>query len=77
MEAYFRLANAIVFLAAKDYTKALKDLRINPQNREAQARKAECEHFFRSGWFGILTDLDAEVLMEKIRKEINRKAVVA
>lgn len=75
MDAYFRLANAIVLLAAKDYAHALKALRSNFRNREALAWKKECEHFFRSGWFEILTNLDAEALMESIQKEVYGKAV--
>lgn len=45
---YENLANAIVELAAKDYRKALKDLKRSPRNDAALQMKAECERFFRS-----------------------------
>ena len=31
----------------------------------------ECESFFRSEWFGLLTNLDGVVLMQKIKREVN------
>lgn len=35
---------------------------------EAKKTKAECEQFFQSGYFEILTDLNGPVLMAGIRK---------
>ena len=63
------LAQAIILSAVAEYRKALKYLRINPRNREWNRRKDECEQFFRSWWFGILTDADPATIIEKLRKE--------
>lgn len=64
------LANAIVLEAVKDYRKALCTLSLNPHNRSAQYECRSIEQFFRSGWFGILTRLDPELLISKLRAEV-------
>ena len=70
MDSYERLANAIVLQAAKDYRTALKRVARRPKDRDGLATKNECERFFRSGWFGILTGLDPEMLMRKLQMEV-------
>lgn len=70
MNLYENLANAIIVQAAKDYTKALRRLKKFPHDKDAAYTKRECESFFRSGWFGTLTSLDGEVLMEKLIEEV-------
>lgn len=77
MNPYQELANAIIICAVKDYRVALRRCAAHPQDRQYQSERRELERFFRSGWFGFLTDLDGEVLMAGIKKEILRKAVVA
>lgn len=67
---YTRLANAIIVQAAKDYAKALRRLKKFPHDKDAAYTKRDCERFFRSGWFEVLTDLDGEVLMEKLQREV-------
>lgn len=71
MDFYTELANAIVIQAAKDYRKALKTLKRYPRHEPAKAVVAEVEEFFRSDWYRMLTSVDAEMLMRKIRREIN------
>lgn len=71
MDFYTELANAIVIQAAKDYRKALKTLQRYPRYEPAKAVVAEVEEFFRSDWYRMLTSVDAEMLMRKIRREIN------
>ena len=58
MNPYEELANAIVLQAVKDY-------RLHDDEQEL----ASIERFFRSGWFGVLTRIDPEVLIAKLRKE--------
>ena len=70
MDSYERLANAIVLQAAKDYRTALKRVARRPKDRDGLATKIECERFFRSGWFGILTGIDPEMLMRKLQMEV-------
>ena len=60
MEPYQALANAIVELAVKDYRTALKYHYRHPDKKEYADAVDSLELFFRSGWYGILTDLDGE-----------------
>ena len=71
MDFYTELANAIVIQAAKDYRKALKTLKRYPRYEPAKAVVAEVEEFFRSVWYRMLSSVDAEMLMRKIRRDIN------
>lgn len=66
-EGIERLANAIILQAVKDYRKALKGPSLNA------AVIAECERFFRSDWFRMLTKVDGEYLITNIRKEYPTK----
>ena len=61
---YEELANAIVLQAAKDYRQALKKGHCQIQ--------AGIERFFRSGWFGELTSLNAEYLIRRVNEEVQR-----
>lgn len=63
------LANAIVIQAAEDYRRALKALKRYGRDRDALAVREECERFFQSGWFTVLTQVDGEWLMRKLREE--------
>jgi len=58
MNPYEELANAIVLQAVKDY-------RLHDDEKEL----ASIERFFRSGWFGVLTNVNPEMLITKLRKE--------
>lgn len=71
MNAYEKLANAIVLRAVDDYRDALKRLRRFPHDCDSKRTKAEVERFFRSGWFSTLTSLDPEVLIEKLTSEVS------
>lgn len=62
---YQELANAIVIQAVKDYKRSLNGNR--PYDRRMVI---ECESFFRSGWFSLLTKLDGKMLMQKIKQEV-------
>lgn len=72
-EAIENLANAIIMKAVIDYKAALLKLRRCKtfQGRaNARAVISECEAFFRSQWFGILTDVDPKWLMDRIKEDI-------
>ena len=58
MNPYENLAQAIILQAVKDY-------RLTDDEQELQ----EIERFFRSGWFGVLSKVDPEDLIKKLRKE--------
>jgi hypothetical protein len=69
-DPYESLANAIVVQAAKDYRKALRDLKRNRNNTAAKRMKEEVERFFHSEWYSELTDLDGAFLMRMIKEEV-------
>lgn len=62
-DAYHALANAIIERAAIDYKNALK--------YNLPKTQARCENFFRSQWFSILTNIDGETIINRIKKDCN------
>lgn len=70
MNPYRELANAIVIQAANDYRKALRDLKKNSSYEPALIMVGDCERFFKSSWFSFLTELNGEVLMNDLKKEV-------
>ena len=69
MTNYEILANAIVEQAAKDYRWTRAALGKDAENVAAAAMRSETERFFRSAWFGQLTRIDGEWLLEKLEGE--------
>jgi hypothetical protein len=69
-DPYQNLANAIVAQAAQDYLSALKKLKKNPRNRMAMDEAMQMEKFFHSGWYEILTDVDPDYLIRKLREKV-------
>ena len=68
MNGYIELANAIIAQAAKDYRAALNQLSLNPNDKVAQRERNSIERFFRSDYFSILTNLNGEVLLAKLKE---------
>ena len=66
---YESLALNIVIQAAKDYRKALRDLRKDPDDFDANVNMDDCERFFRLVWCGTIISVDPEILMKKLQKE--------
>lgn len=73
MDGCQALANAIVKQAAADYRKALRALRRHPNSRVAMQTAMEIEDFFHSDWYGVLTDIDPDYLIDRLRKEAAHK----
>ena len=69
-DPYERLANAIILQATSDYRRDLKKMKKNPQNRDVMNEALQIEKFFRSPWYQVLTIVDGEFLIQKLRKEI-------
>ena len=69
-EPYENLANAIIVLAAKDYRAALRRQKRHPNSQETQNTIDRLESFFWSAWYGVLTDVEGEYLIARIRKEV-------
>lgn len=68
---YEELANAVIVQAAKDWRKAVRTLKKHPQYRTANQMRAECECFFKSEWFMVLTNVEGSYLLGKLKKEEN------
>ena len=66
---YESLANPIVEQAAKDYRGARTALGKDTENVAATAMRSETERFFRSAWFGQLTSIDGEWLLQQLEGE--------
>ena len=66
---YESLALNIVVQAAKDYRKALRDLRKDPDDFDANVNMDDCERFFRSVWCETIISVNPEILMKKLQKE--------
>ena len=71
MNGYEKLANAIIVQAVKDYRDAVERLRYTTDDKSAQHDKRSIERFFRSEWFSILTDLNGELLLKKLKEEVS------
>ena len=71
-DPYERLGNAIILQAADDYRSALRKVKRSPENRDAIDEALGIERFFRSGWYGVLTGVDGEYLIRKLREEIRQ-----
>ena len=69
MTGYQALANAVIEQAAKDYRDALRRLKRHPDSKAAMAEAMEIERFFHSPWFGVLTQIDPDYLINRLRKE--------
>lgn len=70
--AYENLANAIIVQAVTDYRGLLSG---NKPSQDVHIR--ECERFFKSAWFDVLTaatKVNGIDLMNKIRKEFNSES---
>jgi hypothetical protein len=68
-DCYQELANAIIIQAAEDYRTALRVLKKHPYNKTDCDEREVIECFFRSDWFGILTKLNPEFLINKLNEE--------
>lgn len=69
VEGYEELANAIIVRAVQDYKLVLTGYE-NSMGRILYQK--ELENFFQSEWFNTLTKLDGIMIMDKIRKELNK-----
>ena len=67
-DPYRTLANAIIVQAAKDYRKALRQLRRNPSYETARNEKNDVERFFHSEWFHYLTNVDPDYLLDYLAR---------
>lgn len=72
MDAFEKLANAIIIQAVKDYRFAIRRLTKHPHNDSILYTKLEVERFFRSGFFSNITSLEPEILIQKLHEEVRQ-----
>lgn len=65
-----RLVQGIVKQAVYDWRNAKRRLRRKKDNKDVQYIIADCEAFFRSNYFGLLTDLDGEAFLQRLQDEM-------
>lgn len=70
MNPYENLANAIILRAVADYRQTLRRCHQHPEREDIGYAKNTLERFFRSDWFGVLTDLDPDILIRKLCGEV-------
>ena len=63
------LAQAIIVQAVKDYRMTRARLRKKPDDVIGKKLKREVEAFFRSRWYGILTDVEPEIILRGLCEE--------
>jgi hypothetical protein len=69
-EGFSNLANAIILQAVKDYRAAISTLKNYPYSIDANKEKSSGERFFRSKWFSEITSIDGNMLLKKLREEV-------
>jgi len=67
------LANAIIKQAADDYRRSLRGLTALGSFKSAEYTLMECERFFRSSWYSMLTELNPEWLIQKLKEDIDTR----
>lgn len=68
-DPYENLANAIILQAVKDWRSAVRTLKKRTRYDPAKQIKEECERFFLSDWFEVLTSVDGRLLLRKLKEE--------
>ena len=66
---YQNLANAIILQAVEDWRNAVWTLKKDPKNLAAVKEKKECENFFLSSYFDILTAIRGDDLLRRLKEE--------
>ncbi len=70
MSEWQELGNAIVLQAVKDYKAAQRVLRKKPDSKPAKAMIRECDRFFRSSWYEMLTDIEPDCLLRNVKGKV-------
>lgn len=69
IDGYQLLANAIILQAVNEYREALRQ-----NDTAAEWKEISLRRFFRSDWYKLLTNVDGELLMERLKEEVNNGA---
>ena len=68
-DPYESLAADIIIQAIHDYRDAGKKLKHHPKNKEAKLMIKDCERFFCSEWFNVLSEMDGKDLLKRLKEE--------
>lgn len=68
-DPYENLAQAVILQAVKDYRTERAELKYYPKNKDTKFMIEDCERFFRSEWFGVLTSVDGQLLLRRLQEE--------
>ena len=68
------LANAIIAQAAEDYRAALERLEVDPKHEKSKWMLTDVERFFHSDYFRLMTRLDPDYILDRIRNEVKSRA---
>ena len=74
IDPYKDLANAIILQAVEDYRKWAKEYSDSRDDRKLRKQIVELKEFFRSEWFSILTNLDGEQLLARLKSELEEQS---
>lgn len=67
---YQDLANAIVLKAAQDYMMLYRQFVFQTNGTGVRKELRKLERFFHSGWYRILTSVDGDYLLKKLREHV-------
>ena len=68
-EGALRLVEQIVHKASTDYWRA-RGSRLKAGSVEPTGLETDCERFFRSRWFKQLTEVDGNMILEGLKREV-------
>ena len=71
-DPYERMGNAVILQVVTDYRVALWNVKRNPKNKDAIEDALRIERFFRSGWYQVLTSVNGEYLIRRLREEVSQ-----
>lgn len=77
VECYENLANAIVLQAVKDYKEQLHALLKRNGNFDREDKNGTIQslkYFFHSAWYSMLTDIDPDVLISRVKVLVRQEA---
>lgn len=66
---YQELANSIILVAVEDYKVALELLKAEPNEPTYKRQVKKLEKFFLSEYYSILTSIDGQTLINRLRGE--------
>lgn len=70
-EGLEKLIIAIVKQAVSDWKDAMRVLSKLPDSKSAENRRLECETFFLSQYFYLLTGIDGQTMLKKLEEDFN------